>query len=227
MAKIKYDTARQSPRLEPLRPATDNQQLAIDYFNSKTLTILEGLAGTGKTYISVHYALQQFFSGQITKIILTRPLMNVGNEQVGFLPGEMDDKTRPYAEQFNEYMNEFLPQLNMSDEKKMQTGVEFIPLAYIRGRNFYNTVIIADEMQNASMLQVKTLLTRAAENTKIILLGDTKQSDRTAKDTNGLVDIVNRVKNKNISSIGVVTFTKEDIMRSGFVREVLELYGDI
>lgn len=227
MAKIKNEGERRGPKLEVVKPKTANQELAVNFFRTKTLTILEGIAGTGKTYLSINYALQQFFSGKVSKILLTRPLVNVANEQIGFLPGEINEKTKPYSDQFNEYMNEFLPQLGLSDEKKLQNDVEFVPLAYLRGRNFHNTIIIADEMQNSTSLQVKTLLTRVAENTQIILLGDTKQSDRPTKEVNGLTDLVNKLKDRPLESSGVVKFTSEDILRSGFVREILELYGDI
>ena len=153
--------------------------------------------------------------------------MNVGNEKLGFLPGEVGDKTAPYSEQFNEYMNEFLPMLQFADEKKMNRDIEFIPLAYIRGRNFSNTIIIADEMQNSTQLQMKTLLTRLADDSKIMVLGDTKQSDRVEVGKSGLQDLVDKVKASPNEAVGVVTFVKEDIMRSEIVKYVLKLYGDI
>jgi phosphate starvation-inducible PhoH-like protein len=216
-----------SSKIEPLAPASENQALAMQYFKEKSVTILEGLAGTGKTYIAVHYALQQFFSNKVSKIIFTRPLVNVGNEQLGYLPGDVNDKTRPYTEQFAEYMEEFMPMMQFSDEKKIQSGLEFIPLAYIRGRNFQNTIIIADEMQNSTQLQMKTLLTRLAEQSKLIILGDTKQADRIDRVKNGLVDFVERHTAYNHPDIGLVTFKEEDIRRSEIIRHIMKMYGDI
>lgn len=225
---VKSHSNSSSAGLMPIAPATDNQRKAFEYFDSKQIIILEGLAGTGKTFISVYYALKMLFSRKASKIILTRPLINVSNESLGFLPGEVSDKIKPYNDQFNEYMNEFMPMLQFSDEKKVQSGVDFIPLAFMRGRNFANTIIIADEMQNSTQLQMKTLLTRIAEGSKIIILGDTKQSDRIdTRNTNGLVDLISKVKNRPHEDIGVVTFELEDIQRSGIIRYVLEVYGDI
>jgi len=229
MAKSKQINKSHSNAVAPLRAASANQEIALQMFKDKTITVIEGLAGTGKTYLAIHYALTQLFSHKISKIILTRPLVNVGEEKLGFLPGEVENKVAPYAEQFNEYMNEFMPMIQMSDAKKIQNTLEFIPLAYIRGRNFADAVIIADEMQNSTQLQMKTLLTRIAENTKIIILGDTKQSDRVDNNRtkNGLVDLVDKVSEHPTSDIGVVKFTKEDIQRSGIIRYVMKIYGDL
>lgn len=227
MAKFKNGSGKPIFGLEPLKPATDNQRLALDMFETKIITVLEGLAGTGKTYIALHYALQQFISGNTRKIILTRPLINVEDEKIGFLPGEVLDKTRPYTEQFNEYMNEFMPQLNFADEKRMEQGVEFIPLAFIRGRNFADSIIIADEMQNSTPLQMKTLLTRIAEGSKVIILGDVTQADRPKAVTNGLRDLTAKLNHKPIDEIGVVTFGPEDIQRSAIIKQIMQLYGDI
>lgn len=224
--KTSGDRPSKAQGLQDVQPRTPNQRLAVELMQTKTIAIMEGLAGTGKTYLAVHYALKKFLTGRIRKIILTRPLMNVGNEQLGFLPGEVENKTKPYSEQFNEYMEEFLPTMNFSDEKKLQMGVEFIPLAYIRGRNFSNTIIIADEMQNSTSLQMKTLLTRIAEETQVIVLGDTKQTDKPGKES-GLAELVRLVKRLESKHIGHVIFGPDDIMRSEVVKEVLQMYGDI
>jgi len=212
--------------LETVKPKTHNQENAVRLMETKPIAIVEGLAGTGKTYLAVHYALKQFLSGKVGRVIFTRPLMNVGNEQLGFLPGEVDDKTQPYSEQFNEYMEEFLPALSFSEGKKVQRGIEFIPLAHIRGRNFANAIIIADEMQNATSLQMKTLLTRLAEGSQVIVLGDTKQSDRGTKES-GLAELVRLAKTINSPHIGHVVLGAEDVMRSDVIVDVMRMYGDI
>lgn len=229
MAKSKHGSNKvMGNTISDLRPASVNQQTAMNFFLEKQIVILEGLAGTGKTYIAVHHALKQFFSHKARRIILTRPLTNVGNEQLGFLPGEVNDKTRPYTEQFNEYIDEFMPMLQFSDEKKLMHGIEFIPLAYIRGRNFADSIIIADEMQNSTPLQMKTLLTRMAEGSQVIILGDTKQVDKVdGRNKNGLQDLVEKVKAFRSEDIGMVKFTKEDIRRSKIIKHVMMMYNDI
>jgi len=124
-------------------------------------------------------------------------------------------------------MNEFMPMLQFSDDKKLSRDIVFIPLAYIRGRNFSNSIIIADEMQNSTPLQMKTLLTRLADDSKVIVLGDTKQSDLDVKQGNGLADLAARVHNDPNDNVGIVKFGVDDIRRSEIVKHVLRLYGDI
>jgi phosphate starvation-inducible PhoH-like protein len=214
--------------IEKLVPRTQNQELAVHELRSKQVVILEGLAGTGKTYIAIHHALTMLVKKEIDKIILTRPLTTVGNERLGFLPGDVNDKTRPYAEQFFEYIEEFAPMLSFEDIKTVGDRLEFIPVAYLRGRNFSRSVVIADEMQNSSVLQMKTLLTRIAEDSQLVLLGDLKQEDVQTGGRNGLADLVQRVQNDvDQEFIGHVRFGLDDIQRSEFVKYVMKLYGDI
>ena len=219
---------RASISIEKLTPATQNQELALHLLRSKQVVILEGLAGTGKTYLAVHHALTMLFKKEIDKIILTRPLTTVGNEKLGFLPGDVNDKTRPYAEQFFEYIEEFAPMLSFEDLKTVGDRLEFIPVAYLRGRNFSRSVIIADEMQNSTNLQMKTLLTRVAEDSQLILLGDLKQEDINTGGRNGLADLVTRIQaDKDQEFVGHVRFGVDDIQRSEFVKYIMKLYGDI
>ena len=217
-----------SIHLEKLTPATPNQEMAVSLLRSKQVVVLEGLAGTGKTYLAVHHALSMLFKKEVDKIILTRPLTTVGNERLGFLPGDVNDKTRPYAEQFFEYIEEFAPMLSFEDLKTVGDRLEFIPVAYLRGRNFSRSVIIADEMQNSTTLQMKTLLTRVADTSQLILLGDLKQEDINTGGRNGLSDLVQKMSTDNDQEfIGHVRFGIDDIQRSEFVKYVMRLYGDI
>ena len=118
--------------------------------------------------------------------------------------------------------------ITMEDAKTVAKSVEFIPLAFLRGRNFHNTVVIADELQNASIIQMKTLLTRMAEESQLILLGDTKQEDITQREgINGLSDFINRLTPHDDNEfVGRVQFGLEDVQRSAFVKFVLGLYGE-
>lgn len=228
MSKQKHGKIRER-QLPKIEPATVNQATALSYLEHKTVAILEGLAGTGKTYLAVHTALKKFLKGEKDRIILTRPLLTVGNEKIGFLPGEVGEKTLPYAEQFYEYMQEFLPLLGLSEDKNVVNGVEFIPLAFIRGRNFANSIIILDEAQNTTPLQMKTLLTRVSENSQVYVLGDTRQSDHTQtfKTINGLDDLIARSFNNPSDYFGHVRFGYDDIQRSDMVKHVMKMYGDV
>jgi phosphate starvation-inducible PhoH-like protein len=214
--------------VEPISPKTDNQRTAMELMKTHQVVVMEGLAGTGKTFLAIHHALTQVMTGKKEKLILTRPLTTVGNEKLGFLPGDVNDKTRPYSEQFIEYLGEFSPMMTMKDMDELSEKVEFIPVAYLRGRNFKNVVIVADEFQNSSQLQMKTLLTRIEDTSQLIILGDMKQEDVQQPGGNGLSDLVYKLStHEEQEFIGHVKFGIDDIQRGEFVKFVMRLYGDI
>ena len=217
------------PTLEQIVPATDAQRVAVGLMEDKQVVVMEGLAGTGKTFLAIHHALTKLFKGDVRKIILTRPLTTVGNEKLGFLPGDVNEKVGPYAEQMLEYLEEFSPMISFMDAKEMADQIEFIPLAYLRGRNFKDSVIIADEMQNSSYIQMKTLLTRIAETTQLLILGDTKQKDIPGKEDNGLDDLLYRMSTSPGTKeyFGHIRFGIEDIQRSELVKHVMRMYDEI
>jgi phosphate starvation-inducible PhoH-like protein len=231
MAKASKKVGKNRPfklSIAPITPATDNQRVAMGLMDDFQVVIMEGLAGTGKTFLAVHHALSLVLSGKKDKIIFTRPLTTVGNEKMGFLPGDVNEKTRPYAEQFIEYLSEFSPMLSVKDIEEIQEKVEFIPVGFLRGRNFRNSVVIADEFQNSTQLQMKTLLTRIEDSSQLIILGDMKQEDMTQTKGNGLADLIYKLHtHKNQEYVGHVRFGIEDIQRGPFVKFVMELYGDL
>ena len=182
-----------------------------------------GPAGTGKTMLAVQAAVKSFFEREVDKIIVTRPAVSA-DEDLGFLPGTLEEKmapwTRPIFDVFREYFyaNEI--------ESMIKEGViEISPLAYMRGRTFKDSYIIADEMQNATPNQMKMLLTRIGQGSKMVVTGDLAQADR-LKD-NGLIDFVNHLEKSNTQRIAVCNFAQGDIERHEAVKEVLEIYGDV
>ena len=188
----------------------------------KDIVFASGPAGTGKTMIAVLAAIRALKAGEIDKIVVTRPAVSV-DEQHGFLPGTLVEKmapwTRPIFDVFEEY---FSP-------KEIETMiaeniVEIAPLAYMRGRTFKNAIIIADEMQNATVNQMKMLLTRIGTGSRIIVTGDLAQHDR-GFDNNGLKDFIGRLSSTS-HRIGAVEFTQDDVERHPAVKEVLKIYGD-
>ena len=181
-----------------------------------------GPAGTGKTMLACQVAVKAFLDGNVDKIIVTRPAVSA-DEDLGFLPGTLEEKmapwTRPIFDVFREYFyaNEI--------EGMIKEGViEISPLAYMRGRTFKDSFIIADEMQNATPNQMKMLLTRIGANSKMCVTGDLAQADR-LKD-NGLLDFVNNLKEYESKRISAVYFKQKDIERHEAVKEVLQVYGD-
>ncbi len=182
-----------------------------------------GPAGTGKTLLAVQVAIKNFKDGLVDKIVITRPAVSV-DEDLGFLPGTMEDKmapwTRPIFDVFKEY---YSPR---EVEGMIQEGVvEIAPLSYMRGRTFKKAFIVADEMQNATPSQMKMLLTRIGEKSYMVVTGDLRQADR--ESNNGLLEFVKKLEGyRETSYIDIVRFQHTDIERHKAVSEVLDIYGD-
>lgn len=190
---------------------------------SKDIIFAIGPAGTGKSMIAVLAALQALRSGECEKIIITRPAVSV-DEQHGFLPGNLVEKMAPWTRPIFDVIEEYYSPkeiLTMIEENI----IEVAPLAYMRGRTFKNAYIIGDELQNSTPNQMKMLLTRIGENSRIIITGDLAQHDRTYEE-NGLKDFINKLKECNSNRIGLVQFTQNDVERHPAVRDVLRIYGD-
>lgn len=192
----------------------------------KSIVFVTGPAGTGKTMLAVLSGIKAYKEGEVKKIVLTRPAVGVDDEKHGFLPGDINAKmepwTRPLFDVFHEY---YSPKevTRMLDEQI----IEIAPLAFMRGRTFKDSWIIADEMQNATPGQMKMLLTRLGEGSKIVVTGDTNQADR-RKDNNGLLDFKGLVEAYRHSKyVAGVEFASRDIMRHPAVKEILDIYGEL
>jgi len=224
-AQIMETDFRKERKVE-LSARNPKQQRLINLLenHNKHITFAIGPAGTGKTLISTLYAIRSLKNKTTQKIVITRPAVSV-DEQHGFLPGTLVEKmspwTRPMFDIFEEYYSpsEIGQLIN-------ENIIEIAPLAYMRGRTFKNSIIIADEMQNATDNQMKMLLTRIGENSKIVVTGDLDQHDR-GYDNNGLKLFVDRLHKRNSKMIGVVEFSKTEIERHPVVDEVLNLYAMI
>lgn len=210
-----------------LTPKSRNQETYIDLLENQQRLIVfaTGPAGTGKTMLAVLAALKAFRSGECSKIVITRPAVGVDDEQHGFLPGTLNQKMEPWTRPIFDIIEEYYkPQeiARLLEEKY----IEISPLAYMRGRTFKNAWVIADEMQNATPGQMKMLLTRLGENSKMVVTGDTQQADRKADD-NGLLDFQRLMSTfDNSQYIAGVEFAIKDVRRHPAVAEVLKLYGE-
>ena len=188
---------------------------------TKPIVFATGPAGTGKTLVSTLYAIKQFREGKVDKIIITRPAVSV-DEQHGFLPGTLVEKMAPWTRPIMDIFEEFYHPKEIEylvEENK----IEIAPLAYMRGRTFKNAVILADEMQNATQEQMKMLLTRIGDGSKLIVNGDLNQHDR-GYDSNGLKSFLEMLKLKNSNMIGLIEFGAGQIERHPAVSEVLKIY---
>ena len=180
------------------------------------MVIGTGPAGTGKTKTPCAVGLNHLVDRNYERMVMTRPTVAVGNEQLGFLPGDIDDKMRPWVSHMMEYVNNY--NLRFIEDK-----IDVVPLGYIRGETWHDRYIIADEMQNSTVMQMKTLLTRVGENTKLVITGDLSQSDL-EQDDNGLSDLLRRLETTDFSFCDHVAFTEDDVVRSEFVKQIIKLY---
>mgnify|MGYP001592103290 CR=1 FL=1 len=195
------------------------------YDYSRNIIFATGPAGTGKTLLAVLAAIKAFKEGNIKKIVLTRPAVEVDNERHGFLPGDLNAKMEPWTKPIFDILQEHFSTREIAKMLEEQI-LEISPLAFMRGRTFKNSWIIADEMQNATPNQMKMLLTRLGEESRMIITGDIKQTDR-KEGENGLIDFDALMsKFGNSPYIYWVKFDRADIERHPAVAEILKIYGD-
>jgi phosphate starvation-inducible PhoH-like protein len=214
--KTKHDEFKESISI---LPRNENQQFYIESLQTSDQVIVFGPAGTGKTYVVSSVAADMYNMKQINKIVITRPHVAVGKD-IGYLPGTLEEKSAPWA----------LPVLDVL-EKQLGKGVvetavkngniEVAPLALMRGRSFDDTFVICDEAQNITLHELKMLVTRIGEGSKLVLNGDIQQSD--LKEADGLTKIVHLAK-KHMLPIPIVEFTIDDIVRSDICKQWIETF---
>lgn len=201
-----------------LRAQTEAQGHYILQIQKKWLTFGIGPAGTGKTYVCAALAAQALLEGKTERLIVTRPAVEAC-ESLGFLPGELDQKFDPYFAPFRDVLDEWLGKSHV--DGMIRSGkIVATPMAYMRGKTFKNAYVILDEAQNTTPNQMKLFLTRIGEDTKVVVNGDLAQSDLRGR--NGLEDAIERLQ--HIEMVGISRFSRDDIVRSGLVRAVLEAY---
>jgi phosphate starvation-inducible PhoH-like protein len=206
-------------------PKNLNQEAYLLKLNDqqKMIVFAIGPAGTGKTMLAVQWAIDQLKYGDAEKIIITRPAVSV-DEEHGFLPGDLQQKMEPWTKPIMDVFaeNYYVKEIN---EMIIEGVIETSPLAYMRGRTFKNAVIIADEMQNATPSQMKMLLTRLGQGSKMVVTGDLQQADRPSN--NGLLEFLQLYNNfENHRYVDLCHFTVGDIERHEAVKEILAIYGD-
>ena len=199
-------------------PKTPGQcKYALALRSNKPIVIGTGPAGTGKTMLACQVALEHVTKFQRPKIVLTRPIV-AADEDMGYLPGDMDQKMEPWTKPMFDIFEQYF------SYNQIDRFVKIEPLGYMRGRTFNNTLIFADEMQNATPNQMKMLLTRVGEGTKLIVTGDLEQSDLGSE--NGLEDLIYRMQCRNLEYITHVEMEDEDIVRHPAVKEVLGILNN-
>ena len=200
------------------------QEEYMGYLNNEQIPIVFsiGPAGTGKTFLACYYAITSFLKGDVEKIIITRPTVSV-DEEHGFLPGDLNDKMKPWLRPIYDIFEKYISYTYMQRLIKEET-IEICPLAFMRGRTFENCVIIADEMQNSTESQMKMILTRISFDSKLIINGDLNQSDNKR---NGLKDFLSKYeysKDPNKNNIKIVKFRNSDVQRHSIIETILNIY---
>jgi phosphate starvation-inducible PhoH-like protein len=209
------------------KPKNRHQEDYVNHLRNRNRKIIvaSGPAGTGKTLFATEYGVRNFLLGNCEKLIFTRPSVAV-DEELGFLPGTLEEKMAPWVRPIYDVLYTFISPKEVIElmEEKV---IEIAPLGFMRGRTFKNAWIVADEMQNSTISQMKMLLTRLGENSRMVITGDLEQHDR-AGEINGMEDFLGKFKGKRSSSISSFEFDKSDIQREEVVKEVLDIYsGDM
>lgn len=224
---IDFDKARGKPRKNvDLIPKTLNQEKFIVALLDENIDVIVtgGPAGTGKTYLSTVTAIQALRNRKVQRIVLCRPSVSIEGESHGFLPGTLTEKLAPWVRPFLDTLREYY---SVQEIENMIADeiIEFAPLGLMRGRTFKNTILLLDEAQNSSPIQLKSLLTRIGEGSKFVINGDINQTDRISN-SNGLKDLIEKLKNNPIDGVAVCEFTLSDVQRHRLIGEFLNLYGE-
>ena len=200
---------------------TLNQKSFYRTIGRNDVTFCVGPAGCGKTYLATHYALKNLAQGKYKNMVITKPLVEVDGEKMGYLPGDIDEKTAPYMMSLYYNMEQIIGKERLEVLKRAGV-VQVIPLAYMRGLTLTDSIVVLDEAQNATPSQIKTFLTRIGNGSKFIVNGDLMQSD--IKISNGLEDSIKRFT--GLRRVGFSQFDLEDVVRHPIVAELLERYKD-
>jgi len=200
---------------------TPNQKSFYNIISRNDVTFSVGPAGCGKTFLATHYALKNLAKGKYDKMVITKPLVEVDGERMGYLPGDIDEKTAPYMMSLYYNMEQIIGKQRL-DVLKKAGAIQVIPLAYMRGLTLTDSVVVLDEAQNATPAQIKTFVTRIGSGSKYIVCGDLMQSD--IRKENGLEDSIKRFT--GIRKVGFSQFDLEDVVRHPIVAHLLERYQD-
>lgn len=205
----------------PVRCKTAGQRGYIRALRENVVTLCIGPAGTGKTYLAVAQAVQELKSGEIERIIMSRPAIEAGEERLGFLPGDLAQKVDPYLRPLYDALYDmFGPE--KAERLREKGTIEIAPLAYMRGRTLNNARVIIDESQNASLSTLKMALTRLGEGSKMVLTGDITQIDLPKKNDSGLQKCASILE--GIEGIRIMRLGNRDVVRNKIVRDIVRAF---
>lgn len=204
----------------PVRARNAAQDAYLRQLKRHELVLAEGPAGTGKTWLAVGHAVSLIEQGVVERMVLSRPAVEAG-ERLGFLPGDMREKVDPYLRPIYDALNDFMEARHV--ERALQTGmIEIAPLAFMRGRTLTNAVVLLDEAQNATSVQMKMFLTRLGEGSRMIITGDPSQIDLPPGQRSGLIEAVRLLS--GVEGVGHARFEEGDVVRHDLVRRIVFAY---
>ncbi len=207
-------------RKRRVRARTPAQDAYVRALKRHSLVFSTGPAGTGKTWLAVANAVQLFERKEVDRIVLSRPAVEAG-ERLGFLPGDMREKVDPYLRPIYDALYDLMD-ARIVERAMQSTEIEIAPLAFMRGRTLANAAIILDEAQNTTAMQMKMLLTRLGENSRMVVTGDPSQVDLPPGQTSGLAEAVKLLE--GVEGIAHVTFSAADVVRHELVARIVEAY---
>lgn len=214
--------ARKSIELIP--KSINQEKYIISLLDDETdIVVVSGPAGTGKTYLAMLAAIKALRSGECNQIILTRPAVGVDDEKHGFLPGDLNAKMEPWTRPLLDVLKEYYSVKEIQQMLEEQI-IEIAPLAFCRGRNFKHSWIILDESQNCTPGQLKMIMTRIGEGSKLIITGDIEQTDRKTAQ-NGLMDLIDKLNSYQVPGLSLCKFDVKDVQRHKIIEHILKLYS--
>lgn len=213
----KHQNNQTKPIRKRLRAKTDNQKDYILDIAESDVTICTGPEGTGKTAVAVGLASEYILNKKVDKIVITRPVVEVGTRGLGFLPGSLNEKMQPWVVPLLEEMNAYLSKETVNSMRASNT-IEIAPLEYMRGRTFDNSFMILDEAQNCTFEQIRMFLTRIGQDSKMVINGDIEQTDLYSEE-NALYKCIERLE--GVKGLSICELTEQDIVRNSIISRIL------